>query len=354
MILRCSSSPRWTKCSLSEQLLRSPRALPEADTDAAREGTCAAWVAECVINGDASHCDDLVGKVHENGWFVDQQMADYVQPYVEMIMSRDHAQAEVPVEFGPVRGTLDAMSYVGDTLCIDDLKFGYGIVEPTTPQLRCYMTGVLLAGQMREIAHVQLGIYQPRAQHPDGIYRTITLTIDETVTAVAEIQAAAQAAVTGGDATPGPHCANCLRAHDCTSLTHSVYAMWDVVNANSLLEPTGTDVSNELTFLTRLSDILEARKTAVEADAEERIKRNEFVPDWAMVERHGKRMFTLDRDSIKAMTGFDPVEEKLITPAALERMGADKDLVKAITKTPMIGRKLAPVTEKTIAKMFER
>ena len=31
MILRCSSSPRWTKCSLSEQLLRSPRALPEAE-----------------------------------------------------------------------------------------------------------------------------------------------------------------------------------------------------------------------------------------------------------------------------------------------------------------------------------
>jgi len=354
LILRPSSAHRWTRCPSSEHLLRSPNALPEADTDAAREGTCAAWVAECVINGDATHCDDLVGKTHENGWFVDQQMADHIQPYVKMLQSRDMCVAEVLINANPITGTLDAKSTKGTTLYIDDLKYGYRIVEPTTPQLVCYMAGVLQEG-VANITHVQLGIYQPRAQHPEGIYRTITLTIAEAREQANAIVAIANDVVQGvGCATPGPHCSNCLRAHDCTALAHSVYEMWDVVNANGLLEPTGTDVANELALLTRLSDILSARKTAVEADAEERIKRNEFVPGWSMVERYGKRMFTLDRESIKTMTGFDPVEEKMVTPAALERMGADKDLVKAMTKTPMIGRKLKPVTDKTIAKLFER
>ena len=337
---------------MSEHLLRAPRTLPEVDTDAAREGTCAAWVSECVINGDASHCDDLVGKVHENGWFVDQQMADYIQPYVELAQSRAGAQAEVPVSFGPVTGTLDLKSYGPGTLYIDDLKYGYGVVEPTSFQLKCYLAGVAQTEELPE--HIVLGIYQPRAQHRDGIYRTITLTRDEALQVVEEVRAAASAAVTGGTATPGPHCTNCLRAHDCEALTHTVYQMWDVVNANGLLEPNAADVANELTFLTRLSDILEARHTAVKADAEERIKGGQHVPGWHMSDRFGKRAFTLDRASIEAMTGIDPVEEKLVTPAALERMGANKEVVKAITTTPRIGRKLEPVSENTIAKLFKR
>lgn len=351
MILRPSASSRWSKCSLSEHLLRSPRTLPETDTDAAREGTCAAWVAECVINGDATHCDDLIGKTHENGWFVDQEMADHIQPYVEMAQSRSGAQAEVSVSFGPVTGTLDLKSYSPGTLHVDDLKYGYGIVEPTTFQLKCYLAGVAQGESLPE--RIVLGIYQPRAQHRDGIYRTITLTRDEAYQVVEEVRAAASAAVAGGSATAGPHCLNCLRAHDCEALAHAVYDMWEPVQKNGLLQPNAADVSQELTFLNRLSDILEARHAAVRADAEERIKSGQFVPGWALQDRHGKRKFTLDRDSIRTLTGFDPVEEKMITPAALERMGADKKVVKAMTTTPRIGRKLEPVTEKDIAKMFK-
>jgi len=338
---------------MSEHLVRQPRALPDTEIDAAREGTCAAWVAECIINGDATCADDLVGKTHENGWFVDQTMADNVQPYVKMLQARSAGvQAEVRISFDNVQGTLDALSVDGTTLYIDDLKYGYGIVEPyLNKQLLCYMAGIL--DQYKgTVTNVQLGIYQPRAIHPDGIYRTWDLNFELAEGYVNWIRELAAAVSDASTAHPGPHCMHCLRAHDCVALTHSVYDMWEPVNANGLTDATGPELSDELKFLHRLRDILEARVTGLEADIEGRLSRNEFVPGWAMAEKTGKRMFTVDGDTIKAFTGIDPWDKKLITPAELERRHANKDVVKAMTKTPRIGRKLTRVSEKTIAKMF--
>ena len=82
MLLRPSAAHRWWRCSASISATRLPDALPEEDQDAAREGTCAAWVAECVINGDASSAADMLGRSHENGWEVDDDMVRHVQEYM--------------------------------------------------------------------------------------------------------------------------------------------------------------------------------------------------------------------------------------------------------------------------------
>jgi hypothetical protein len=308
-----------------------------------------------VINGDATCADDLCGKTHENGWFVDQSMCDFVQPYIEMAQSRSTATAEIKVKCGPMEGTSDLVSWSDQThLHIDDLKYGYEIVEPfDNRQLLCYMTGFLDGGIPPVLERVTLGIYQPRALHRDGSYRTWTIEgRDQIMHWVHETRRMIARAADGTLATPGPHCNRCTRAHDCEALTHSVYAMWDVVHAEGLLQTTEKQVADEMEFLHRLGALLKARVSAVEADVEERIKRGAFVPGWALEERYGKRKFTVDRDTILAVTGVDPVEEKLCTPAELERRGVSKDVVKAMTTTPSIGRKLAPVAENNIAKLF--
>ena len=55
------------------------------DGDAAREGTCAAWVAELVINGDATCAEDMLGKVHANGWEVDEEMVKHINAYLAIL-----------------------------------------------------------------------------------------------------------------------------------------------------------------------------------------------------------------------------------------------------------------------------
>ena len=56
---------------------------------------------------------------------------------------------------------------------------------------------------------------------------------------------------------------------------------------------------------------------------------------------------------MRAMTGVGPNEEKMVTRAALARMGADQILVKTLTTTPLIRRKLTPVTQRDIASNFK-
>lgn len=333
--------------------------MPEIEGDPAREGTCAAWVAETVINGDASVCDDLVGKTHENGWLVEQEMADLVQPYVEMVMSRDTFEAELKrsASMGDttLTGTLDAESMTPDVLYIDDLKYGYDVVEPVNnAQLKCYLwlRARSSRAQITWPQTVKLSIYQPRALHRDGIYRTWTLTMQECQEIVAEIDTAVANFALRRNATPGSHCMHCLSANTCEALTHTTYSMWDVVSGSVQNAPDGPSIAQELDFLTRADQLLKARKAAVSADIEARLAANKFVPGWAMEERFGKRMFRLDRASIEALTGVDPVEEKMITPAALERAGVSKKTVKAMTRTPMIGRKLSRVDETQIARIF--
>ena len=101
-------------CAMSAQDVLGQ--LPDEEGDEAREGTCAAWVAECCINDDISPWD-FVDETHENGWIVDADMARHLEPYVKMARGRTEAFAEnfVSVEMGAITlaGTSDLWSWGG-------------------------------------------------------------------------------------------------------------------------------------------------------------------------------------------------------------------------------------------------
>lgn len=352
-VLRCSAAPTWMKCTMSHSIPK----LPENESDAAREGTCAAWVAETVINGDATTCDDMMGKVHTNGWEVDEEMVRLIQPYVDMIMSRPARAAEWYGEFehaGMVlAGTCDAMSHDEDgVFCIDDLKYGHGIVEATSWQLVAY--GLIAASSMTNPPEkIRLGIYQPRAIHHEGIYRTVTYTIDEF--AVLADQMKEQMRRFGEDhiASPGSQCRNCLGASKCEALTHTVYSMWNHVESRHIAEPNNAELSDELDMLKhKMLPLIKSRIESVSAEIEHRLSQQQFVPGWSIMPKKGRRQFTIDAESIKTITGVDPYDQKVVTPAELERRGASKEVVKSITKTPLVGSELTKSNTKKIATLF--
>ena len=75
---RPSAAHRWTKCSAAP--LFASRAGPQPTSDAAREGTCAAWVAELMLTDQPVE----VGMMHENGWEVDPDMIGHMQEYADI------------------------------------------------------------------------------------------------------------------------------------------------------------------------------------------------------------------------------------------------------------------------------
>ncbi len=342
---------------MSAHLQRHPDALPDTAEDAAEEGTAAAWAAEVIINGDATCMADMVGKVHANGVEIDTDMERHLDPYVAMAQSRISPRAEIfgevaVTETVKIAGTSDLQSWSSpDDFHIDDLKYGYGIVEPTTLQLTAY--ALLAYAKGIRAARWHLGIFQPRAVHHQGTYRVITYTlaqIEEQINAL--WQAAVTAAGNVHTATPGDQCSHCRGGAKCAALTHSVYAMWSPLQSRVYLDPTNQQIADELAMLQQMESLVSARKAAVEAETQQRLNRQQFIPGWAMMPRKGQRKFKYPIDVIRAMTGVDPAQVSICTPAELERRGANPLLVAKLSETPTVGYKLAPYDSRAIGALF--
>ncbi len=358
--LRPSHAYRWSNCAAAPTF--EERSPPEQPNDAAREGTCAAWVAECVLKGDAHSCEDLLGRTHKNGWLVTFDMVQHVQSYVDLI--RSFGGTTTVEQEGRlnafIAGTLDASTALSPAepwlLRVVDLKYGYRIVDVfELPQLILYGAMEILRLQNPGITHVELAIYQPRAFHPDGTYRKWRVTVPELWQHMTRLVEAGQKCQSPAPiATPGKHCGECRAAASCVALAHSNYAGFAVVEDTRQRMMTPQELANELDYLRLMEQLLEARKSAIEAEASARIGK-EHIPGYGMMERFGQRRFKFPPDVIKGLTGVDAMSEpKAVTPAELERRGADVNLVAALSETPRIGFKLAKLPENHFRKAFAK
>jgi hypothetical protein len=356
MILRPSSAHIWINCPGYPTLAAT---LPaEAPSDPAREGTCAAWVAEMVLTGQAADCMSLVGAQHENGWVIDRAMARHIEGYVAHVR-RDggqvYAERRVTLIPGLVEGTPDAFGVSDDgVLRVKDLKYGFEIVEPSTPQVLIYAAALYIALQGAvAISKIELGIYQPRAYHPSGVYRSRSLTVAELGGEIERIIAAAYATQDpAAMCVSGSHCRRCDAAHKCAAVTHEVYrAVTQMMRAQER-HMTAVEMATELDFLDLAESMFKGRRDAVHAEAEARLAKGEHIPGWHIEQGYGQRRWKVNAAMIRMLTGVDPTAGKMVTPAELERLGADPDVVSQITEVPRTKAKLKQLPEGYLAGKF--
>lgn len=359
--LRPSSSYRWTRCAASPTF--EGRSAEQAPSDAAREGTCAAWVADSVLKSVWVTAADMVGLTHENGWLVTPDMAHHVQKYIDLIRSfGGSVAAEQFVRLTDfIAGTFDTSvvgSMTSNVLRIIDLKYGVKIVEVfNNTQVIIYAGAELIRlGHPASITHVELGIYQPRAFHPDGIYRTWTLTVADLWRHVEWIVDRGNACqVPNPVATPGPQCDYCRATTSCAALAMSNYRNYSIIEDDRQRHMTTEELTAELNFLDDAARILKARKSAVETEATERMKLGEHVSSWVLENGKGNRKFDVDPLVVLALTGVNPYgEPTTVTPAELERRGANPDVVECLTSRPNTGFKLKRMSENYIEKAFSK
>lgn len=354
-----SSSHRWSNCALTMQASQAYPEPPEGDE--AREGTCAAWVAQMVLTGQAADCAALVGTTHENGWLVSKDMAADVQGYVATILKRGgttSCEKFVTLSTDPlIAGTLDLSATVANipTLYVDDLKYGRKIVEVrNNTQLIIYAGAILKKYAPGTFNLVQLGIYQPRAFHRDGVYRKWVVSVSDLERMVGWIiESGRRAYQPNPTATPGEWCEYCPVATRCEALAHTNYARISLVHSQAHRDMTALELSRELAFLEQADATLKARKKAVEAEAEQRA-RKENIPGYRLESGKGKRRFNVPAEVIRMLTGKDPYEpQELCTPAELIRRGASKDVVHKLSIVPSTGMKLVKFDADDIAAAFE-
>jgi len=335
--LRISGAPVWSHCAANP--IMESRLPPRPDSDAAREGTCAAWLADQVMKGVLPDAAAGVGLSEpERGWMVTDDMADIVQRYVDWL--GPGWVSERAVVYNPlIRGTTDAVSLVTveGVLKVVDLKYGYGIIEPTSEQLTLYGAGLITPA----VKSVELTIYQPRAFHPDGHKRTRTVSRDQLLQEASDIASRGTlCTMPDPTATPGPHCAKCDATHTCGAAAAALYRITETMAASRQRDMTPAELAQELDFLEAAASILKGRARSIEAEATARIGRGEVVPGWGLDRKRGNRSWTVGAEAVHALTGIDPVDrKKMVTPAALERAAGDrkkevKAIVASITRTP--------------------
>lgn len=165
-------------------------APPEAPSPQAEEGTAAHHLSEFAIKMGltAYDCLDMTFNDH----VATKSMVDDVQLYISEVrrIVAENIGAVLVIEprvvmssVSPdVFGFVDALIYIPHKrkLIIGDLKYGYGLVESSTMQLRHYGVSSLDTYRLWEAVDTVDGfICQPRGEHIDGAIRYVTYTIAE-------------------------------------------------------------------------------------------------------------------------------------------------------------------------------
>lgn len=351
---RPSNAHRWVPCSAAP--LFASHVPPQRPSDPAREGTCAAWVAETVLCGDAPDAASLIGTVHANGWDVDDEMASLVQDYIDLIRStpgRHFVEQHVTLS-DRIAGTLDSATLTpGGMLIVRDLKYGRRLVEPDTPQLIIYAGAML--GVVGPVQRVRTEIYQPRGFHPRGVHRHRDWTPEQIWQICQHYDTRAQACHAPDPvATPGPQCLDCEGASRCAALAATVANMCTLVEMPGDRQKTPAEMADGLQFLRWAKRIVCAAAQAAETEALARHMDGYTLPGWGLIARLGQTKVTASADAVRAITGKNPLDGKDIklTVADLRRAGLSDRQIGLFTVRPVIGHKLEPLDESVLAEMF--
>lgn len=338
-----SAAYRWLACAGSVALIGDTK---DESSEYADEGTAAhtlaAWCLDSGFNA-AKFRDAIILVKNDDGlirrsFTVDEDMASYVQVYVDAVRDRVHDDAQLFIEqklntglesklYGKVTGTGDAIILIPSArrLEVHDLKYGRGVkvFAKDNPQLMLYGLGGLHDyAWMSDVDEVLVAIHQPRLDH----YDEVVLKVDELRSWVAGPDSTI-ARIDAGDntLTPGEkQCKFCPAAHRCPALQKAALdtALIDFADVPDLTEHGIGAAMNKV-------ELVETWCAAVRTEARRLLDAGTKVPGWMLEEgRQGNRKWTGEDENIASELrsgGVDPHKKTIISPADAEKKLAKKN-----------------------------
>lgn len=352
--ITATNLPRVLACNGSLLMEASPASIATPQED--REyGIAAHFVAMSVLFGLQSDPVEWVDRQAPNGTYVTPDMVENVGKILDTLAARGYvAQAEraleLPCDFEcggyTIRVRPDHIAYDAgsETLYVDDFKFGFRIVEPGDNWTLIAQALGMCKLKGWQPTKIVFTIHQPRAYHPDGPTRSATITSAELVALMVTLDMRLRALT--DTLMTGPHCKNCRALSHCGAARLAGY---NAIEASTIafVEDIPNDVlSYELDNLYRARDAINNKLEAYEELAKHRLHESgTSVPGWMIEQSLGNRapLPGLTPEAIALMTGKSVDEittRKLITPAAMERLKIDEQIVAAISYRPKTGEKL--------------
>ena len=311
-----------------------------------------------------------VGHSASNGVYFDDDMWFYAsRTYETLVESAKGANIETEERIDwmtssgiTIRGQFDISYAVGDTLHIEDLKYGWGIVEVKENwQLIGYAIGQVNRLQQHYgyvPANICFKIHQPRPYHEDGSVREWTISIQTLGEYKTKIEQSLLA-IAAGDKTlsTSKSCKYCEGVNVCPAFNRAWYNSVDVV-LEEWQQGTlnNSDLKKQLELTERIEELIKIKKDSLVQLATMRLQQNQMIEGYQIAEKFGHRTWKsgVKASTIKLMSGKNVATESMLSPAQAEKMGVSDDIINKLTLRPSRGYDLVKGDTATqAAKIFK-
>jgi hypothetical protein len=356
-----SGASRWINCPGAPALSAGKH---QETSIYAAEGSVAHEVARLVLDKEVEEVEDLFGDEFEVGQHVvpvTSEMVGAVKEYIVSLVQPSHTslrwvEERVSLEayHSDLFGTLDYACVEGDTLFVDDLKYGKGVkvwaqddVGPN-PQLAAYALGKLFAlpdDIQILIENVCLTVHQPRLGH----ISKHSLAADAlAVWGVSVLRPAVVAAKTMPHIRkPGKHCRWCPGRSECSEYGQLCTAVPSAPRPVTL--PAAHEMSGQqLAAVADHASLLESFVKTVQKEIEQRLEKDQDVPGYKLVAKRANRVWKSLNQAEQQLTdllGDGAFNKKLLSPAQAEKVlkakGLHKEMLSALWHKVSSGFKIA-------------
>lgn len=338
------------------------RMFPETtESEAAMEGTAAHELAVPMIDAFTygglgwPKPDEVIGKQASNGVIWTLEMYQGAKMYAEECQSImqstgcfvPHVEQRVNIDriYPGLFGTPDFWVFDKPkmTLHLPDFKFGHQLVDPfENYTLIEYTVGILdeleINGYDDQSVTIVFYIIQPRSYHRDGPVRRWEVKASDLRPLINILEEAEHKAASGdGPCVVGPECLHCSARRACETNQQAVYTMKDIIGQPIPTPLNNDELAIELRMVQDLYDIVKARKTGLEAQAEETIQQGGTVEGCAIEPGRGSKKWTVPASEVFALGDLMGVELRKpaepITPTQAIAAGIDVSVIKDYSKT---------------------
>lgn len=342
MHIRCSGLARPMICA-GFVYLDLP---PSGTNDAAEEGTAAGEYLERLLTKKP------LGNVASNGIYFDDDMKFYLEPIYQDILSRadGNINCEQVIDWQTkagitIKGQYD-VSFIDlqGRLCIEDLKYGWGIVEVKENwQLIGYAIGEIIR-RGKAFSEIVLKIHQPRPHHEEGPSREWILTYSELLQYKEKIETRMQEIADGKkDFQTSKHCKYCKGTGEaCPAFNRLFYRSLEITTEFFQDSIDDEELSMQLDQIRRAEEVIKIKKDSLTELGINRIKQGKVIPGYTQTANYGNRIWKngISPQSIQLMTGKNVIENTFMSPAKAEKIGVSKELISQLTERKFLGNKL--------------
>lgn len=345
MEIHCSSLARPMACAGFLSFENLPKFEAGEAGEAAEEGTAAGELLERMLLGK-----DIPAQAR-NGVYFNDEMNFHLKPIVEEINGNRSTEVlcEQKIDWQSrsgvwIKGKYDLSFVRNGSLYIDDLKYGWGIVEVKDNwQLLGYAIGeVIRRGTAFE--KIVLRIRQPRPHHEDGDCREWALTYAELLAYKERIDSRLEQIVGGyNKLETGKQCRYCAAVPEaCPAFNRLFYRALEVSTEFTQDSIDEITLASQLDIAARAQEVLKIKVDSLTQLAVQRVAGGKVIPGYITEQRYGDRSWKngISPEVVKILTGKSITETVMLSPTKAEKAGVPKEFVNSLVDRKFIGQKL--------------